>query len=236
MRSGRFLWIVLALIAAAAIYLLARDTLTGSARFGRDGAGYALYLGILALVIGAGLLRAGPLLGTRMRQFGLWILAILVLVVAYQYRYELQDAASRVTVGLVPGSPLSVTDADGRTTVTLQKSAGGHFEARVRIDGQMVAMLIDTGATTTVLSTADAAAIGFDPSALNFQVPVSTANGQALAARVVLDEIAVGAISRKRVPALVASDGMLDQSLLGMNFLGTLSGYDIRGDRMILRD
>ena len=41
---------------------------------------------------------------------------------------------------------------------------------------------------------------------------------------------------RKNVPVLVAAAGPLDQSLLGMNFIGTLSGFDVRGDRMILRD
>ncbi|TIU69747.1 MAG: TIGR02281 family clan AA aspartic protease, partial [Mesorhizobium sp.] len=35
---------------------------------------------------------------------------------------------------------------------------------------------------------------------------------------------------------MVAAPGMLEQSLLGMNFIGSLSGFDVRGDRMILRD
>jgi aspartyl protease family protein len=35
---------------------------------------------------------------------------------------------------------------------------------------------------------------------------------------------------------LVAEAGMLEQTLLGMSFLGSLSGFDVRGDRMILRD
>ena len=35
---------------------------------------------------------------------------------------------------------------------------------------------------------------------------------------------------------LVAEGNGLDQTLLGMNFIGTLSGFDVRGDRMILRD
>lgn len=236
MGGGRFLWIVLALLGAAALFLAARDMMAERIRPGGGDMGYALYFGILALVIGAGLFRAGPRLGTTPRQLGLWIVAILILVAGYQYRYEFQDVASRVTAGLIPGSPLSVTDADGRATVTLQKALSGHFEADMLVDGHAIRMMVDTGATTTVLSTADAAAVGLDPAGLNFQVPISTANGQALAARVVLDEIAVGAITRRNIPALVASEGMLDQSLLGMNFLGTLSGYDIRGDRMILRD
>ena len=39
-----------------------------------------------------------------------------------------------------------------------------------------------------------------------------------------------------RLQVFVAERGTLDQSLLGMNFIGSLSGFDVRGDRMILRD
>jgi aspartyl protease family protein len=48
--------------------------------------------------------------------------------------------------------------------------------------------------------------------------------------------VAVGDIVRKNMPLLVAEDGRLGQSLLGMNFIGTLSGFDVRGDRLVLRD
>ena len=77
---------------------------------------------------------------------------------------------------------------------------------------------------------------GFDPSALVFNIPVSTANGTASAASIVADEVAVGGIVRKNLPLLVAEAGRLEQSLLGMNFIGTLSGFDVRGDRLVLRD
>jgi aspartyl protease family protein len=164
------------------------------------------------------------------------MLVILAFMAGYEYRYELQDVASRVSGGLVPGSPLSVADGDGRAVVTLQKRPDGHFAAGISIDGATVDALVDTGATTSVLTSADAARAGFDPSALRFTIPVSTANGMANAARVVAGEIAIGGISRKNLPLLVAEAGRLDQSLLGMNFIGTLSGFDVRGDRLILRD
>jgi hypothetical protein len=38
------------------------------------------------------------------------------------------------------------------------------------------------------------------------------------------------------LPTLVAEPGRLDRSLLGMNFINTLSGFDMRGERLILRD
>ncbi|MCP6757001.1 TIGR02281 family clan AA aspartic protease, partial [Klebsiella pneumoniae] len=77
---------------------------------------------------------------------------------------------------------------------------------------------------------ADAERAGFDTQALVFNIPVSTANGTTNAARVVADDIAVGDIVRRNVPLLVVPSGQLGQSLLGMNFIGTLSGFDVRGD------
>ena len=56
------------------------------------------------------------------------------------------------------------------------------------------------------------------------------------AARATAEEIRIGNILRRRQTILVAQDGMLDRSLLGMSFLSSLSGYDVRGDRMVLID
>lgn len=234
MDRDRFLWVILALVGLGAAFLIGHELLSDTGTID-DRLGQGIYLTILGLVIAAGIFGRRRFSETA-RALGLWLLIVLVLVAGYQYRYELQDFASRVTAGLVPGSPLSITDAEGSTTVMLEKLPNGHFEADTQINGRTVRMMIDTGATSTVLTARDAERAGLDTSALNYQVPVATANGQALAARVVLSDIVVGAITRSNVPALVASDGMLEQSLLGMNFIGTLSGFDIRGDRMILRD
>src|SRR5690606_37760391 len=105
---------------------------------------------------------------------------------------------------------------------------------RMVINGKSIPALVDTGATTTVLSAEDARVVGFDPASLNYTVRVSTANGTASAAAVRAEEIAVGNIVRRNQPVLVAAPGALRQSLLGMNFIGSLSGFDVRGDRMIL--
>ena len=104
------------------------------------------------------------------------------------------------------------------------------------VNGTPIRAVVDTGATSTVLTSEDAQAAGFNPATLNFTIPVSTANGMARAAAVRTDEVAIGGIVRKDMPVMVAAPGMLSQSLLGMNFIGSLSGFDVRGDRMILRD
>jgi aspartyl protease family protein len=118
----------------------------------------------------------------------------------------------------------------------VNKLSNGHFGIRGDVNGQPVNFIIDTGASSTVLTARDARHAGFDPDALNYQTPIQTANGTARAARVVADTVSVGTIERRRVPVFVVEDHLLSDSLLGMNFLGTLSSFEVRGDRMILRD
>lgn len=233
---SRLFLIVMGVIGLALVLLVFNDS--AGSTFGIENHDFSrlVWLGALVLVIGLGLLRSGRPMGAMARGLGAWIVIVLALIAGYQYRYELQDFANRVTAGLVPGSPLALGVEDGRPTVTLDKGIDGHFEARILVNGTPVRAVVDTGATSTVLTAEDARAAGFDPDALNYTVPVATANGKAAAAAVRTDELALGAIVRKNMPVLVAAQGSLDQSLLGMNFISTLSGFDMRGDRMILRD
>ena len=233
---GRLFWIVVVVLVGGLIVLVMTGSRGEVLGLDTDSFGNLIYLGALGALVASGVLASGQRFGQTVRTLAMWLLVILVFMAGYEYRYELQDVASRVSGGLIPGSPLSVTDGDGRPIVTLRQRMDGHFEANVDVNGATIRAMVDTGATSTVLSTADAERAGFDPSALVFNIPVSTANGTANAARVVADEVAVGGIVRKNLPLLVAESGRLEQSLLGMNFIGTLSGFDVRGDRLVLRD
>lgn len=232
----RLLWFILAVIAVALVLLMVNDRSGTTFGVDNDRFGTSVYLALWGLVVAAGLFASRQRLGDMARSMVGWGVILLVLVGGYQYRYELQDVASRVTAGLVPGSPLSTTDADGRRIVTLEKLSNGHFGARAQIDGTTIPVVVDTGATRTVLSYADATRAGIDTSALAYAIPVMTANGRALAATATVDEIAVGTIVRRHMRVLVAAEGSLDASLLGMDFIGSLSSFEMRGDRMILRD
>jgi aspartyl protease family protein len=233
---NRFFWVLMILIGVGVALLMLNDS--AGSTFGVENYDFSrlVWLGALVALIGAGLLRSGRPLGAMARSLGTWAVIVLALIAGYQYRYELQDFASRVTAGLVPGSPLALGLEDGHATVTLDKAGNGHFEARIMVNGTPVRAVVDTGATSTVLTAQDAQAAGFNPAVLNFTIPVSTANGMARAAAVRTDELAIGGIVRKDMPVMIAAPGMLGQSLLGMNFIGSLSGFDVRGDRMILRD
>jgi len=189
----------------------------------------------LLAVIGTFALSSGRLSG-GLRMIAIWLAIFLVMVAGDQYRYELQDVAARLSGGLIAGSPISNTDSEGRKAVFVDKGGDGHFQVRATVDGSTVTMLVDTGATSTVLTQRDALRIGLDVASLSYTVPISTANGLTQAAPAQIGEIAVGTISRRNMRVLVAQPSLLDQSLLGMDFLSTLSGVDLRGDRLILRD
>jgi aspartyl protease family protein len=233
---GRLFWIAAVVMVGGLIVLVIADSRGEVFGLDTDSFGNLVYLGALGALVASGILASGQRFGQTVRTLAVWLLVILVLMAGYEYRYELQDVASRVSGGIIPGSPLSVTDGDGRAIVTLRQRVDGHFDADVSINGWTIRAIVDTGATSTVLTAADAEQAGFDPAALVFNIPVSTANGTANAARVVADEVAIGGIVRKNLPLLVADAGRLGQSLLGMNFIGTLSGFDVRGDRLVLRD
>jgi aspartyl protease family protein len=233
---NRLFWIVMAVIGVGLVLLMLNNSAGHTFGMNNNDFGRLIWVGVLVMVIGASLLRSGRPLGDMARNIGVWAALILVIIAGYQYRYELQDVASRVTAGLVPGSPLALGVDNGRATVTLDKAGNGHFEARILVNGTPVRTVVDTGATSTVLTAEDAQAAGFNPAALSYTIDVSTANGMARAATVRTDELAIGGIVRKDMTVMVAAPGMLEQSLLGMNFISSLSGFDVRGDRMILRD
>ena len=183
-----------------------------------------------------GIAGSGIGLGRAVRDLAAWAVIVLALTALYVFRYDVQDFGSQLTAGLIPGSPISRMDDNGRIRVTLVRDPSGHFEADTLVNGSPVRFVVDTGASTIVLSTRDAARAGFDPAELRFDVPTRTANGIGRAARVRLDEVRIGALVRRDIPALVSSPRTLSISLLGQNFLESLHSYEKRGDRLTLRD
>jgi aspartyl protease family protein len=233
---SRTLLLVLGAIGATLILLIVNDGRGSTFGIQNDDFARVAILGVWGALLAAGLLRSGMRFQDTARQAAVWLAILFGIVAAYQYRVELQDFASRVTAGLVPARPQTVLSADGAVQVTLSKSNNGHFEADGIVNGKGTSFLVDTGASSIVLSYGDAVNAGIAPDSLSFTSPISTANGEAFAANVRLDEIGVGGIIRRNVRAMVAEDGKLDQSLLGMSFLSSLSGYTVRQDQLILQD
>jgi aspartyl protease family protein len=160
----------------------------------------------------------------------LWVVVGLLLVIGYSYRYEINAVADRVMAELVPGHVIS----HGRT-VEVARSNGGDFAIAAQINGARVHMVLDTGASSVVLTQSDAKAAGLPIDLLDYSVSIDTANGRTRAASVTLDRLAVGSLEEKSVEALVVQPGQLQMSLLGMSFLNRLQSWQVVGDRLVLK-
>ncbi len=230
------LTLLLAILAIGLALLIFNHDSGQTLGMNNDDFGRLVALAALATLLSAAVLRGRQHFGEAIRLIAIWILIILALVSAYVYRFELQSFGDRVLSGLIPGRTMVVTDSQGQMEVVLQKRIDGHFQADMTVNGQPVSMIVDTGASRIALTYRDAERIGLDPENLAYTVTVMTANGPALAAPVVLSEVAIGPIVRRNVRAMVASEGRLDRSLLGMSFLSSLDFLQIRSDELRLRD
>jgi len=229
-------WVALFILALAAMLLISNES-GMIAGLDSNIFGYVALLVALAVFVGGGMLgsyrgRAGAMV----RDAVTWLALGLGLVTLYAYKEELMPIAARVVGELLPGSAMTVEQSTGGVTeVRIRKRLDGHFTAAVKVNGTSISMIVDTGASTIVLKPEDAEKAGIDVSRLTYRVPVITANGRTIAARVRLDEVAVGPLDRKKVDALVAQPGALTQSLLGMSFLSRLRSYEFSGDFLTLR-
>jgi aspartyl protease family protein len=169
-------------------------------------------------------------LSKALEAFLFWAVIFLLLVVGYSYRFELRDVADRVIAELMPGHV-----ASHGQNAEIVRTRGGEFTMAARINGTTIPMVLDTGASSVVLTQQAAKAAGLPIEILNYTVSVDTANGRTRAAPVTLDRLAIGGVVERSVPALVAQSGQLKTNLLGMSFLNRLESWDVRGDRLRLR-
>jgi aspartyl protease family protein len=229
-------WLALFIVAFAAILLVA-DSSGMIAGLDSTTFGYVAIFLALVVFIGGGMVGSyRGRAGTMARDAVVWLALGLGLVALYAYKDELMPIAARVVGELLPGAAMTVEQSTGGLTeVRIRKRLDGHFTANVEINGAKIAMIVDTGASTIVLRPEDAKKAGIDVSRLTYRVPVLTANGRTLAARVRLEEASIGPLGRKKVEALVAQPGALTQSLLGMSFLSRLRSYEFSGDFLTLR-
>src|SRR6266540_3747379 len=86
------------------------------------------------------------------------------------------------------------SSASNSRSVTLSRGNGGHFWTEARVDGRRLELVVDTGASTIALRVSDAARLGIHPSARDYSVKVSTANGMTKAALVQLQMVEIGNI------------------------------------------
>ncbi len=230
-------WLGLVILAVAAIVLVLRAD--GGTVGGLEQGDFASIMAGIAILIFIG---SGTLLSYRgqaskaVKDMAVWLALFLVVVTVYSFRFEFEAVARRVVGELMPGfANSSFRNGNNEIIAEIPRRSNGHFVTRVWINAVPVEMMVDTGASSVVLTPADARKIGIDISRLSFSTPVSTANGQAMVALVRLREISIGDIKARNVQAQIAGPGALSQSLLGMSFLSRLSSYEVKNGRLILR-
>lgn len=226
----RLLWILLIGIAAVAALYVAQNPALLARLTAPDMASLGIKIVFLVVISGAVMLLFRENFGRAMISALIWVGIGLVLAVGYTYRFELKEAAGRVRAEIMPGH----ANTNGRT-VEVARGNSGNFAVETRINGAKVPMVLDTGASSVVLSYEAAKAAGLPLELIAYTVNVDTANGRTRAAAVKLDRVAVGGLVERSVTALVAQPGQLKVSLLGMSFLNRLESWEVRPDKLMLR-
>lgn len=234
-RSDRLLWVLLVGLLIGLVVLVAYHEQGEVAGLGLDQFGALVALGSIGIWIGWGLLsRFHGRLADAALALLFWLLVALLLAGVYTYREPLNAFGQRLMSQLVPGRALTVSGG-GEVTVEIARGADGDFSVWATVNGAGTSMLVDTGASSVVLTQEAARAAGLPLDGLRYDTPVDTANGRVRAAAVLIDTLVVGGIVERRVPALVSPPGALRNSLLGMSFLSRLDAFEFRGPRLILR-
>lgn len=219
------LLLVLAAVAAGAV------TALGDSFAAAPGQGERIRLVALAVMLGMflPLLFYSPM-ARNLRNLLVWVTMFGLLAAGY----SLWRQAERGVAAPAAAPTEWAATADGSGAATIRVNRRGDYIARARVDGVPVAFLVDTGASDVVLSRADARRVGFDPETLRYTRRYATANGPVFAAPIRLREIAIGGVRVANVRGAV-TDSDLGTSLLGMSFINRLSGFELGGGTLTLR-
>lgn len=183
---------------------------------------YLIYLGLLLLFIGGGLFfMSRSEIGKSLQQAMIWGLIFLGVIAAY----GLKDF---IAPQLFPSQGYASGDE-----IRFRKADDGHFYAQLQVNGVAIDFVVDTGATSLVLTQDDAERVGINVDELTFPGRASTANGMTGTERVTLKLVELGDISDRNVRASV-NEGELFESLLGMEYLSRFGEIRIKGDVLTL--
>ncbi|MFA8440546.1 TIGR02281 family clan AA aspartic protease [Yoonia sp.] len=180
------------------------------------------YLVLLGAAIGGSAIIAGRSnMGKMAQQAAIWALIFVGVIGAYGLWEDISnDVNPRQSI---------IDDS----TIAAPRGNDGHYHLTLEINGAAVDFVVDTGASQVVLSQQDAARIGLDPATLDYSGNANTANGVVRTAPVILDQVVLGGITDRNIPAVV-NGGAMDDSLLGMTYLGLYDRIEISDGRLVL--
>lgn len=186
----------------------------------------ALYLLLMLVLVASSLVGMRISAGKAMK-FGLaWVAVFGTVFALFAFRHEFGLLGARLK-GEVTGSAEPVVSG---ATVRVPMRDDGHFWVDAKVNGQPVRFLIDSGATTTTLAASIAERAGLEPG-MRGEV-VSTANGTVFMPKVRAGMVEIGPIRRGDFAVNInPNDGT---SVLGMNFLSTLSSWGVQGNMLVM--
>ena len=120
----------------------------------------------------------------------LLILSLFAATAAVAFIYRNAEVVARASDNVA--TVLRENSSSRARAVQIPRGQGGEFALRATINGAAAPMVIDTGATSVVLTYETAKAAGLPLELLEYDVDVETAGGHTKAARLTLDRLAVG--------------------------------------------
>lgn len=158
----------------------------------------------------------------------------IAMVIAFVVAPRLKEQAAApdpLTVAVATPEP---APSAGSRAAFIDREDDGHFWTRADVSGTQVKFMVDTGASIVALTYFDAQRLGLKPEELDFDSEIRTAGGITYGAPVMLESIRIGKVEIENVNAVILRTE-LEQSLLGMTFLGELNSYEVRQGQMIIR-
>lgn len=122
---------------------------------------------------------------------------------------------------------------DNTGQISLPRAFDGHFYARLKLNGQPIDFVVDTGASNVVLTKEDAERAGVDLAALRFFGRAQTANGTTRTAPANIARVELEGITDYGVEIWV-NEGEMSQSLLGNDYLQLFEKIEISRDELVL--
>ena len=121
---------------------------------------------------------------------------------------------------------------NGYGSFSVERAPDSHFYADAQVNGATIRFMIDTGASSVVLTREDAQRAGLAQG--DYSAKGVGAGGEVKLMPVTIDRLALGPLSANNVPGMVAEKG-LPISLLGQSYLSRVGSVAISQDRLTLR-
>lgn len=188
-----------------------------------DDIGRLAYLVLLGLAVGGWFLAENRAnLGRTARQAAVWGLIFVGAIAAVGLWSDIRnDVLPRQSV-VSPG------------VIDVPRHFDGHFYLVLHLNGVPVNFVVDTGASSVVLSQQDARRVGLDPADLIYSGSANTANGVVKTAPARIEDVRLGNAEQGPLSVSV-NGGQMDGSLLGMTYLRRFESIEIKGDHLLLK-